>query len=253
VRLPPQLNDIKTCWADTLGQVPLRLHASKLAVDTHQEWTGQSAALQAIGRPVVIVLGVVHRKLGEENAMRKTFGPILLVAAAAVVIGGGPKPQDLDYQKLADEAKWTWDDEKASTAYCIKKCPARYRVDFISKPDAQIATIRFVEDDKLVYSWEGTSATVFVVQGNVLYYADFSPITTGCHLVARDLQEKKQLWKVRLKGVKVYGHSRYSNAVTLDLEGDALCVHGKESVGNYIEYVSCKSGKTLGNRVFFDR
>jgi hypothetical protein len=67
------------------------------------------------------------------------------------------------------------------------------------------------------------------------------------------LQEKKQLWKVRLKGVKVGAHSRYSNAVTLDLDGDTLCVHGKESAGNYIEYVSCKSGKTLGNRVFGNR
>jgi hypothetical protein len=116
--------------------------------------------------------------------MRKSLGPILLLAAAAVVMGRAPAPQQVDYQKLADEAKWTWDAEKANAAYCIKKCATKYQVDFLAKPDGHCATIRFVENDKELYSWEGTSATVFVVQSNVLYYADFSPIVTGCLLIA---------------------------------------------------------------------
>jgi hypothetical protein len=36
---------------------------------------------------------------------------------------------------------------------------------------------------------------VFTQIGNVFFVADFSPIATGCTLVAYDLEEHKELWK----------------------------------------------------------
>jgi hypothetical protein len=91
---------------------------------------------------------------------------------------------------------------------------------------------------------------MFVVEGKVLYYADYMASRTGCELIAYDLAKKEQLWKMALKGLGPIPHFKYHNAVTLGPAGDALLVHGHESAGNYIEYVDRKTGKTVGHKAF---
>ena len=110
--------------------------------------------------------------------------------------------------------------------------------------------IRILKDGGVVHFFEGHKGTVFAVGDGVLYYADFGPITSGCAVVAYDLKAKKQLWKAGLKGLGPIGHSRYSNAVNLGLDKQAVCVRGRESAGRYIEYVDLKTGKTVGHKVY---
>jgi hypothetical protein len=87
----------------------------------------------------------------------------------------------------------------------------------------------------------------------MLYYADYSPGSSGCALVAVDLKTGKQMWKSGLQGLGPIAHTRYRNSVTLEPTDDALLVHGQESAGNYVEYVDKKSGKTVGHKVFKDK
>jgi hypothetical protein len=160
----------------------------------------------------------------------------------------------VDYQKKADGVAWEWDAAKAGAAYSLRQHDGPYRVEVLPKPGPRgEVVIRFVEDGRQVYALEAHTATVFVVKGPVLYHADFHPRATGCALVAYDLRQGKQLWRTTLHGMGQIAHSKYYNAVTLDLDGDALCVRGKESAGNYVEYVHRKTGRTVGHKVFRNR
>jgi hypothetical protein len=157
----------------------------------------------------------------------------------------------VDYQKKADEAAWEWAADKASAAYCCKNNQGNYRVEMSINPDfLGEVSLYFSEGEKEVHVQPAHAGTVFAVKGTVLYYAEFHRMTSGCALVAYDLVAKKRLWKTDLEGLGPISHSKYFNAVTLDLDEDALCVRGKESAGNYIEYVDRKTGKTVGHKVF---
>jgi len=58
-------------------------------------------------------------------------------------------------------------------------------------------------------------------------------------VVAIDRSTGKTLWKTDLKGLGPIAHSKYRNAVRLEvLDGDAIQVFGKESSGRYVEIVS---------------
>ena len=96
----------------------------------------------------------------------------------------------------------------------------------------------------------GHPGTVFAERKNVVYYADFTPYSSGCVVVAVDLKTKKKLWKTDLKGLGPINHTKYRNAVILEVKDDVIRVQGQESAGRYLEYVDMKSGKTLGHRVF---
>jgi hypothetical protein len=58
------------------------------------------------------------------------------------------------------------------------------------------------------------------------------------------------LWKHGLRGLGGIGHSKYSNAVHVANDGKVIKVYGKESAGNYLEYVDAKTGKTVGHKIF---
>jgi hypothetical protein len=173
---------------------------------------------------------------------------LFLLAAVAAFPAADEKT---DYQQLADAAAWKWSPEQANRLSSLDRYHGDYQVEIIRKPNTiGKLTIRVSDDGKPVYSWEGHSATVFVVEGKVLYYTEFHPSSSGCELVAYDLAKKEQLWKTALKGLGPIAHFRYRNDVALELAGDALLVHGKESAGNYIEYLDRKSGKSVGHKTF---
>jgi hypothetical protein len=86
-----------------------------------------------------------------------------------------------------------------------------------------------------------------------VYYADFTPYSSGCTVIAYDMKAKKQLWKTDLKGLGPISHTKYRNAVILEVKDDVIRVLGQESAGKYLEYVDLKSGKTVANRVFQDK
>jgi hypothetical protein len=155
-----------------------------------------------------------------------------------------------DYQKVADDTKWEWNDENATAVYSAKNLPDGYKIDIVDKKQFAKATLKFSEDGKEVYTLEGHLGTVFVIKDNVLYYADYDPISDGCSLVARDLAHAKELWKTPLQALGPIPHSKYRNQVSLDWAEGALRVFGHESAGNYVEFVDPKAGKTVGHKVF---
>ena len=178
--------------------------------------------------------------------------PLLAMAAllAAGVAGGAPAPPREDYGKKAKEAPWEWSDERATAAGAAKHLPAAYRAEVEPRGTWGDAVIHVVKDGNVVHYFDGHLRTVFAVRDDVLYYADYHPSSSGCAVVAYDLRKHKQLWKAQLQGLGGVDHSKYHNAVNLGLEKYAVCVRGKESYGNYIEYVDLRSGKTVGHKVY---
>ena len=70
-------------------------------------------------------------------------------------------------------------------------------------------------------------------------------------VVAYDLKKQKQVWKTPLKGLGLIDHFGYSNALNLEVVNNvAVRVFGKESAGQYLEFVDLKTSKTVGQRVY---
>jgi hypothetical protein len=176
---------------------------------------------------------------------------MLTVAAlfTAGVLAAAPAPAREDYEKKAKEAPWQWSEERASAPSAAKRLTGRYGAD-IERRDNFNVVLRIVKDGAVVHFFDGHLGTVFAVRDDVLYYADFQPSGSGCAVVAYDLRKQKQLWKTHLKGLGGVDHSKYHNAVNLDLERYSVCVRGKESAGNYIEFVDLRTGKTVGHKVY---
>jgi hypothetical protein len=163
-------------------------------------------------------------------------------------------PAATDFQAKADGAKWRWEPEHASVLYSLMRASTDYTVEVIRKKNTiGDLTIRVLDDGKVLHAFDGHRGTVFATEGGVLYYAEFSPIATGCTVVAVDLKAGKQLWKTRLKGMGPLGHTEYTNSVTLEVEDGAVQIKGKEAGGDYLEYVDLRTGKTVGHRVFRDK
>jgi hypothetical protein len=175
-----------------------------------------------------------------------------------------PVPENpIDYQKLADETPWKWEAKKASLAYCMAHDLAYHQVEIVrpqgkeSVPDNRL-TIRVVDDGREVYTFGGHWGTVFT-QGGVnftqpgpdhLFVAEFGAHSSGCTVLAVDLKTGKELWRSRLKGTSSRAHSEVSNEITIETNGRVVIVQGRESFGNYLEFVDAQTGKTLGHREY---
>jgi hypothetical protein len=192
---------------------------------------------------------------------------IVTTAALLVLLGCGPEPTlpraeepgpaETDYQKQADAAQWSWEPKQANLLFCVRRDLRDYQVEIVCPkqtfpPAGEPLTVRLTDDGKEVYSFKAHDGTVFTRRGDVLYIARFSPIATGCSVVAHDFKAKKELWKAELKGIGPVDHSKYRNEVTVTTTAadDAILVTGKEAAGRYIEYLDARSGKTVGHKVF---
>lgn len=176
------------------------------------------------------------------------FAVVGLVQAAPV-----PKKTVKDYQKLADETEWKFPERKAVADRLADELKG-YQAKVIAEEGASI-TVRISDDKKNeLLKWETHSWAVFAQRDGVLYYTDFSPWSSGCAVVAFDLNAKKQLWRADLKGLGGIDHSKYRNEVRMEvLDGDTLRVFGKESAGRYVEFVDRGTGKTIGHKVFDEK
>ena len=176
--------------------------------------------------------------------MTRIFTAVVLLAVAG-------RSTAVDYQKLADDAKWNWQPESANVLHSVLNYNGEYQVEIVKKPNTfgQL-TIRFTRDGQKAFTLEGSPGTTFVGKDSILYYADYHPSATGCSLVAYDLANKKELWKTPLKGLGPIPHFDYDNRVVVESAGEAVKVLGKESAGKYVEFVDLKTGKTVGHKVF---
>jgi outer membrane protein assembly factor BamB len=81
-----------------------------------------------------------------------------------------------------------------------------------------------------------------------VYVAQLCGIATGTTVTAFDASTGRQEWRDDLYGVGPVSHSKYSNEVSLRVEGGHVVVSGWESAGKYVEVIDARSGADLGNR-----
>ena len=154
--------------------------------------------------------------------------------------------------KAGESLKWDWSKEKASLAYSIKQHLPDYEVERVREKEYYTPiNIRTKKDRKVIYSLEnGHENTVFTRWKDILYIAEYSPIATGCEVVALDLNTGKLLWKTQLEGIGPTGHSKYLNLVNIQTDGQKVIVTGNEAHGRYVEHLDLQSGRALANKKF---
>ena len=144
--------------------------------------------------------------------------------------------QPIDYQKMAQEARWqppeNWIVAGNSWTMCV------------------------MADGKKVYEWPLPAPSTFFIDSNCVVYHAVFPRDSGCEVVAYDLKAGKLLWRTRLKAMKDNpsrggaGGFR-ANKVRLEhVNNEVLAVYGDENDGQYVEIVDLKTGKTVGHKAF---
>lgn len=148
--------------------------------------------------------------------------------------------------------EWHWSKVKASLAYSVKQHVRDYAIELASENDFDTPiNIRTLSDRKLIFSLEkGHKYIVFTRWKDVLYIAEYSPIASGCTIVALDLKTGIQLWLTLLEGIGPTQHSKYRNLVNIETDGQKVIIMGNESHGRYIESLDIQSGKRLANKKF---
>jgi hypothetical protein len=173
---------------------------------------------------------------------------------AACLLAPLPAKEQPDYQKEANDAVWKWPEGGASAKECVKRFAGDCKVEITTKEMGFFnVELRFLRNDKVRLKIDGHQGTTFVGDRLIVWYAEYGPISSGCSLVAYDLEAGKQLWKTNLKGLGPIDHTKYRNQVVLELDRDVVRVWGQESAGNYLEIVDRKTGKTVGHKVFGSR
>jgi hypothetical protein len=159
-------------------------------------------------------------------------------------------PPAPDYQKRADAAPWAWSYRHANLQACIDAYLKDYDVEVTGKdPDFfKPLTIRIRKAGKEIYAWQGHRHTVFARHQDTLFVADYCPLGSGCTVRALDLKTGKQLWETDLRGIEPEAHSAYGNRVLLETDGKVITVRGAESHGCYLEFVDCRTGRTVGHK-----
>jgi len=195
---------------------------------------------------------------------KRRFGQIHLSTAIVMMLVAGLmlpmvvpyfKTDPFDVQGQAADAEWNLANTVKDFASSVSQNNSGYAVTVVKKPNGF-----FLESDMIVsdsqgkelckLSVEGGSETPFLIKNDVIYYANYCPITSGCGLSAFDLKTAKQHWNSGLQGIGGTDHSKYSNHVNLKKQAGAIVVYGNESHGKYIEFVDMKSGNTVGHRAF---
>jgi hypothetical protein len=181
--------------------------------------------------------------------------PFLSLLGTAALVAAPAEPGASDkagrYQKLAEGLAWAAPDEQETRS--LQEQLSGYVIDYgeVRAINDNTRTIRILKAGKEVCAWEDRGARAFLARGDVLYRADYTPISSGCAIIAVDLKSGKDLWSVSLKGLGPIDHSKYRNRVWMEpVDDSVLTVYGHESAGRYVELVDWKTGKTLGHKVF---
>jgi hypothetical protein len=136
-------------------------------------------------------------------------------------------------------------------AWCVANDSSRYRM-VVEPPQPEPwddVTLRIFDGEVEAFHWSSSPAVPFVRDGDTLYLADFSPISSGCRVLAYDLAGRKQLWRAGLKGLGPVDHSKYRNSVTIKVRNGIVEIHSVESYGEYFEELDAKTGATVGHRI----
>jgi hypothetical protein len=182
------------------------------------------------------------------------FALLALTFAAAPV----PKDEPADWKRVIKDRTFKFDD--ATTAWdkeveAAKK--AGLAVEFAAGEHFLTGEYTFAKKDGPKFTVSGHGRSVYVMRGDVLYFADYSPISSGCQIAAYDLTTGKKAWKMQLEGLGPIDHTKYRNRVVMSVEQHptvkdafALVITSWEAAGGYIEVRDLATGKQLALKKF---
>jgi hypothetical protein len=114
---------------------------------------------------------------------------------------------------------------------------------------------KFIHGDKVLASFRGHTKSVFGARNNLLVFVSYWPESNGASATAVDIKTGKELWKEQLDGIGGVKHFKYSNQVSMMIDGGyqdneegAVVIEGHESFGSYLEVRDLKTGKLLAHR-----
>lgn len=149
----------------------------------------------------------------------------------------------------AENIKWQWDETKLDNTAIYCGSQLNYVFDEVANT-AKLQLSDLSGEVKII--WEGKNVfaeTAFLyIEGKVLFAAIYSQGSTGCMIVALNLETGKTIWERQLISLGSVGHSRYRNRVQMILTDNKLVVFGWESGGKYIEISNPASGDLILNR-----
>jgi len=87
-------------------------------------------------------------------------------------------------------------------------------------------------------------ACSFILRNNLLYVANYHPISTGSSLFCYDILNQKVMWTADVKQVNA-SHSEYYNEVILFTYKDRILMHGIESYAEYLQIFDAITGERL--------
>jgi hypothetical protein len=158
---------------------------------------------------------------------------------------------DVNYQKVADGARWAWSRDEASPLYCLGQLPPGYSFQILADAANRSAIqLKVIGKERGAYAWTGHKFSVFRVLNDRLFYADYSPNSSGGSIVAVDLKTGTVIWRTPLKAVGEVAHSAYSNTINMTANESVVTIYGNESAGRYVEFKDASTGKTVGHKVF---
>ena len=179
---------------------------------------------------------------------------LVFASCAATRCAEAGEGQRIDYQKIADGARWGWSAEEATPFYCTSQAGSTFDIHLINDHGKRhVWTIRILKENRKVYEWAGHRLSVFRILDDRLYYARYHPSSTGGVIVAVDLGTGRELWESRLQALGGISHSAYFNSMTLDANHDVVSVYGNEAMGRYFEIKDARTGKTVAHRLFKGR
>ena len=143
---------------------------------------------------------------------------------------------------------WDFSGERASVSHSVERVREPWAATVTPEDGFAPRTIRFVIGGRTRFEFEGHSATVFRIVGEVLILADFHPQSLGCAMLAVDLASGARRWRTQLKGPGAIDHSLYSNRVNLEVQAGRIVVMGAEW-RNYIEVLDFETGRILAHRI----
>ena len=150
-----------------------------------------------------------------------------------------------------DNWQWEWSDEKASLFHYFLRTPGEYKTELVRKDSGPLGqiTIRVSKDGELRFEQKSHKKGAFVIQDSILVYADYSAFSSGCELIAYNLEEKEEIWRVKLQGLNDLPHSEYINAINMECRRGDIVVFGNEAYGQYIEVIDLLDGNQKFHKV----
>lgn len=156
-----------------------------------------------------------------------------------------------DYEKVAQTATWSWSDAKAGLLYSFERDLVPYRLELVRQAnESGVYALGFSKDGQSLLNLKVHRDTAFRCLNGIVYYAEHTGTRTGCTVVAFDLENRKELWRTKLRGLGSIGHEQYRNQVALDVNDEVVSIVGKETAGKYIEYLDRTTGTTVAHKVF---